>query len=181
MLRLWTIAVCLVLALLPGAAVADTLDTEQAELSTAPWIFSSLETTKGEDQGHALVANIENGRGVGFRCINGNLLGALSLEPANILAALISSARQRPIRVYVSIGGAEPERQGWFMFARHRVIVSGDHKITRALYNAAVRREPIRLDPRRHGDGIYIYNLPAPDPSAFAAFMQACNFSSNPQ
>lgn len=181
MLRNWTIALCTVLTVLSGVGVAATPDAGQTELSTASWIFSTLETTNGENQGHALVANAKNGRGVGFRCINGNLLGALSLEPANILAALMSTHRQRTVRVFVSIGDTELVRQDWIMFARHRVIVSGDHKVTRALYNAAVLREPIRLDPRRHGDGIYIYNLPAPDPEAFATFMEACNFSSKSQ
>lgn len=178
-IRYGTIATIFALVLAPIIAVAGEPELDSEISADTPWTFSTLQTKKGEALGHTLIAASVNGRGAGFRCFDGNLIAAVALQPGDVMAAFTAHGRQKPVRVYVSIKDAEPEIQDWLLIVRHRVIVTANHKITRALYNAIVLRETITIDPRRHGDGKHEYVMPTPDPAAFSEFMNACEFSAN--
>ncbi len=173
-----TRAVIAVLTLSPVVAFADDPETENTDATEATWAMSSMETENGDPWGHALITTSANGKDVGFRCWNGNLLAAFALEPVDLMSAFKSAGPQKPVRIRVTLNGHEPEMQTWSLLKRHRVIAMMDQKMTRVLYNTAVRGETVTIDPRHHGDGESAYELPTPDPSAFAAFMEACGFSS---
>ncbi len=164
--------------LLPAAAFAEGAEMQNAGLADETWAMSAIETDQGDAWGYALITTSKNGKDVGFRCWNGNLLAAFGLESGDLMSAFKDAGPQKPVRIRVSVNGGEPEMQNWALLKRHRVVAMADQKMTRALYNAAVRGETVTIDPRRHGDGEMEYELPAPNASAFAAFMESCGFSS---
>ena len=157
-------------------AAAEDTENDEARIAAGPslWSMSSVENRRGEPWGSALMTTAENGRAVGFRCLDGKLLAAFGLEETDMMRAFTAAGPQKAVRFDVTVNGAETETQNWILLRRHKVVASGDQKMARRLYNAVVRGESVTIDGRA-GRGEYI--MPPPDPKAFASFMEACGFS----
>ncbi len=135
--------------------------------------MSELKKGDGDSWGAALIANMEDGREVGFRCVNGKMLVAFALEPTDMMEAFKDSGKPKLIDVDVSINGVEEEDVGWALLRRHNVVLSGDQKTARRMYNAVVRRETVSIQTRKKGGD---FSLPDPNSDAFSSFMNACDF-----
>lgn len=171
-----TVASTLVLIFASAVAAEDGADDDGNNAASADqsWVMTPIEKKKGDAWGSALITTSENGREVGFRCWNGKLLAAFALEDDDLMTAFTAAGPQRAVRLDVSVNGGEAETQNWMLLRRHKVVASGDQKMTRRLYNAIVRGESITID-GRPGSGEYV--MPPPDPEAFASFMEVCGFS----
>ncbi len=167
-----------IIFLMSASAFAAEDSTENAAnpdaTSDQNWTMATIEKKNGEAWGSALITISEDGREVGFRCWDGKLLAAFALDENDLLTAFTAAGPQKAVRLDVSINGGEPETQSWMMLRRHKVVASGDQKMTRRIYNAVVRGESVTIDARRRG-GEYI--MPPPDPEVFASFMETCGFS----
>jgi hypothetical protein len=139
------------------------------------WTMSEVKTSGGDEWGAALIATADDGREVGFRCTDGQLLVAFALEPANMMEAFKEAGPQKAVRVSVAINSEDPQNEKWLLLRRHKVIATADRKKTRRIYNAIVRGETVSIDAKKRGGGDYA--TPAADATAFSSFMDTCGFS----
>jgi hypothetical protein len=96
------------------------------------------------------------------------------MAPKNLHDSFVDEGPAREVYVRWAIGDEKPVRQRWVRQVAQDVLLTGEPKSARKLFNAAIRGDRVSIETKRYGS--FTVDLPKATPALFNRFVSDCEF-----